>query len=252
MRILISLVLLVIFLFVFTRGLIFSPQAYGAFLPLVAIALVFLAVSVVVGKVHQRSEARRDRDYANFCAARGFFYLDAPAGDETGFDAFWLFQRGRNRTIRHEISGTHAGYRFSAFEYSYITGGGRNTRRHVAAVLAWDTDTIRLPEFTLRREYLYDSLGQLLGGHDIDFVEDPAFSDAYVLQGPNEAATRDLFTTEVRATFSANPGQNAAAWLDRLIWWLESSLPPPASLDLFISDGDRVRDALISQRHADQ
>src|ERR1700704_6232842 len=107
MRILISLVLLVIFLFVFTRGLIFSPQAYGAFLPLVAIALVFLAVSVVVGKVHQRSEARRDRDYANFCAARGFFYLDAPAGDETGFDAFWLFQRGRNRTIRHEISGTH-------------------------------------------------------------------------------------------------------------------------------------------------
>lgn len=151
--------------------------------------------------------------------------------------------------FRHKISGTYAGHRFTTFEYTYITGGARTRSLRVKAVLAWDTGSVRLPEFTLGRESPYDRLEQVLGASDIDFPEDSAFSNAYALQGPNEAATRDLFTTEVRAFFSAQPYQNAAVWLDKLIWWPDSPLPPTSSLDLFISDGDRVRDVLMSQRH---
>jgi hypothetical protein len=48
----------------------------------------------------------------------------------------------------------------------------------------------------------------LFGSQDIDFVEDPAFSSAYVLQGESEEAIRHLFTPERRTWFASQAGKN--------------------------------------------
>jgi hypothetical protein len=55
---------------------------------------------------------------------------------------------------------------------------------------------------------LFDFLGGLLGGQDLDFDDDPEFSAAYVLQGEDEAAIRGLVDAPTRAWFSARAGQN--------------------------------------------
>ena len=56
--------------------------------------------------------------------------------------------------------------------------------------------------------FLFDALGQSLGGQDIDFEDDKAFSDAFVLQGDNETAVRDLFDTQVRQWFVAQAARS--------------------------------------------
>ena len=54
---------------------------------------------------------------------------------------------------------------------------------------------------------MFDSLGSLVGGQDIDFADDREFSKAYVLQGDDEQAIRELFNTDVRAWFAERAGR---------------------------------------------
>ena len=95
MRYVIGLIVLVLFFVVFTRGAILYPQAWGGllleFLPLVVLVI---GIGTVVGVVQKRAEQRRDREYELFCSEHGFCYLASPAGDQTGFDAFWLLKQG--------------------------------------------------------------------------------------------------------------------------------------------------------------
>ena len=64
-------------------------------------------------------------------------------------------------------------------------------------------ESLDVPHFYLRPERaLLDAIGSLLGGQDIDFSQDAAFSDAYVLQGDDEAGIRELFDADVRSYFA--------------------------------------------------
>ena len=50
-----------------------------------------------------------------------------------------------------------------------------------------------MPRFELKPEGFFDRIGSVLGGHDIDFAEDPEFSRACRLKGPDEPAIRETF-----------------------------------------------------------
>jgi hypothetical protein len=67
-----------------------------------------------------------------------------------------------------------------------------------------------LPEFTLRRKGVLDSImfrgdGASRANRAIDFSENPQFSRAYAIHGKDEPAIRRLFQPEVLATFAARP-----------------------------------------------
>lgn len=77
----------------------------------------------------------------------------------------------------------------------------REKRRKEAWQLqgADQADDLRVPHFFARRQIaLFDWLGRTFGGQDIDFPQDEAFSTAFVLQGEDEAATRELFAPSLR------------------------------------------------------
>jgi len=64
------------------------------------------------------------------------------------------------------------------------------------------TPSLDLPHFLVRPELaLVDALGKVLGGQDINFDQDPDFSKAFVLQGQDPEATRELFDQRVRLHF---------------------------------------------------
>lgn len=58
-----------------------------------------------------------------------------------------------------------------------------------------------LPSAFICTETLFEKGIALLGGQDIDFDEDPTFSDRFTLQGPSEVNIRDFFKSKLRSEF---------------------------------------------------
>ncbi len=112
---------------------------------------------------------------------------------------FKLFTAGYGQLAKNILTGKVQDLDVVLADYQYTIGGGRrsHTCRHTICIVK--SPELRLPGFNVRREIpLYDDLGSALGGQDIDFVEDPDFSRAFVLQGYDEAAVRQLFGLGVR------------------------------------------------------
>ena len=91
------------------------------------------------------------------------------------------------------------------FDYSYITGHGKNKRVRRQSVAAVESADLSLPEFHLRPERRLDAIGSLLGRQDIDFDDHPEFSSAFVLKSDVEQQTRDFFDQELLDFFSGQP-----------------------------------------------
>ncbi len=99
--------------------------------------------------------------------------------------------------------------RITIGDFRYRTGSGKNSSTHHHTICVLSSAQLNVPRCYLRPEVrLFDALGSLLGGQDIDFDDDPGFSNAYVLQGDNEEAVRMLFHDDVRGWFAEHKGRN--------------------------------------------
>jgi len=220
-----------------------SPSAYSVIF--VAAAGAVLVAAYQLKALYDR---RRREALQLFCEERGYrFEARRPDAEEPLAEVFPIFNKGYGRSLRYAITGTVGGTPFTAFEYSYVTGGGKNSQRHDFGMMLWETPGSNLPRFLLGPEGFFDRLAQRFGRQDFDFAEDDVFSRAYELRGDDEAAVRALFTPSRRAYLAASgpdgtkQRQHLAGVGNRLLWWRDGRLPPPQELDQFIADGDRVR-----------
>lgn len=154
---------------------------------------------------------------------------------------FPLFQVGRNQRFRYALKGSRGGFPFTAFEFKYVTGGGRSSQTHHLALMMWRRSDASLPNFYAGPEGWWDRLKQRLGAQDFDFDEDQVFSDAYVLQGGEEAAVRKVFDGSKRAFLVSHPDTHAAGAGSYLLWWRVQRLPTSDDLESFFSEGDAFR-----------
>ena len=215
--------------------------------------VIFIALGVgvvaAIGAAAFAAGRRRQAALAEYCLVRGYRLERERRGAQDAFaGAFAIFRQGHSRRWRWTISGSMGSRAFTAFEYSYVTGGGNSTHRHRFAMLLWEAADAHLPPFSLVPEGFLHRLGQRFGVKDFDFDEDPEFSRAYQLQGDDEARVRALFTPGRRAFLTA-PGlegdkpsrHHLAGAGPRLVWWRDGGLPGADRLDQFLADGDAVR-----------
>ncbi|MEM6469521.1 MAG: hypothetical protein AAF802_08105 [Planctomycetota bacterium] len=111
---------------------------------------------------------------------------------------FKLFNRGRGRKMKNVMQADTEAARLSIFDYQYTTGGGKSSQTHRFTLVSMEADELQIPSFQLRPEGFFDRIGSMFGGQDIDFKDDQAFSDAFVLSGNNEQKIRDFMTSELR------------------------------------------------------
>ena len=78
---------------------------------------------------------------------------------------------------------------------------------------------LNLPEFALRPENLFDKIGDVFGGQDIDFESHPKFSKSYSLRGSDEQKVRETFTDEVLSSFENQTGISTEGGGDQLIFY---------------------------------
>ncbi len=216
-----------------------------AALPWAALAIVVVGGVVVAVVMWER---RRREALEQYCLVRGYRFERERPGAEADLEAFGMFRQGHHRRWRATIAGQIGGRPFTAFEYSYVTGGGKNSNHHRLSVMLWQSAEASLPAFTVVTEGFFRRLAQRFGAKDFDFADDPGFSRAYQLQGDDEAAVRALFTPTRRAFLAAPAPDGVKATRyqvagagSRLVWWSDGRLPGPDALDEFLAEGDRLR-----------
>ena len=216
--------------------------------PFAVIALgIAIPLGILAAAVYR--ERRRREALEEYCQIRGFrFDRDRPGAEEALSPAFAIFQRGYGNSWGTTLSGQVGGRPFTAFEYTYVSGGGRNRQRNRYAMMLWQAPGVSLPRFSLAPEGFFRRLAQRFGAKDFDFEGDDEFSRGYELQGDDEAAVRALFTQALRAFLvtpgpdgRAGPRHHLAGAGTQLLWWRRGRLPRPDALDQFIADGDALR-----------
>jgi hypothetical protein len=177
-----------------------------------------IGVMVLLGLISSRLEAKRRETLRGIAAQLGLQFADTDeTGLRSGFSGFNLFSHGRNQMIRNIAYGRLEDVEVMVFEYSYVTGSGKNRQTHHQTVGFFQSDGLSLPEFVARPENLFHKIGQVFGYQDIDLPLHPEFSSRYILRGVNEGAIRDFFTSGVARFFEANPGLSVEAKFDRFI-----------------------------------
>ena len=224
-------------------------------IPPAAIIAIAVAIPVGIVGVLAVAEKRRREALQQYGEQRGYQFERKRRGAEQVLaDEFPIFQRGHGRSWGCTITGQVGGKPFTAFEYVYVTGGGRSSHRHPLAMMLWEAPAVRLPRFSCVPEGFWNRLAQRFGKQDFDFEGDEEFSRGYELQGDDEAGVRALFTAARRAYLSAaGPDgrierHHLAGAGYRLLWWRTGRLPVPDEMDQFIADGDRMRRLFMEER----
>ena len=169
-----------------------------AVLSIVVIVVVFGAI--FGGAWYARK--RRREGWQALARTMGLEYQEDGRALAARLSGFKLFGLGRNRKTRDVVSGPREDGEIALADHSYVTGSGKNSTTHAQTICVLRAGGPSLTHCFLRRQVaVFDFLGKVFGGQDIDVPDDRAFSKAFVLQGRDEAATRALFGPDVRRLF---------------------------------------------------
>ncbi len=171
----------------------------------VALAVVVVALAVIAVLANRARWKKRRERWTAVAVELGFSVVD---GSEllSRCGSLPIFQKGRDRRVRNLVRGSTWGPEAWLADYQYVTGAGKNQRTHLATICVLRDSRLSLPQFELAPENpIADRFATLLGMQDVDFDDDPAFSTAYRLIGPDEAAIRAAFDQSVRSQLAQRP-----------------------------------------------
>ena len=149
----------------------------------------------------QRSSHIRERkgSFKEVAEKHGYSFKENGPGFLRRLGRFKFFSQGSNRTATNVITGKVGNLEFKVADYRYVSGFGSSASAHSHTICLISDFEMNLPHFFLRHEDgLYDYLGKLFGGQDINFEDDPDFSKAFILQGDDEIALKYLFNAATR------------------------------------------------------
>lgn len=124
---------------------------------------------------------------------------------------FELFKRERTRWIakgkvNNVMRGLVGETDVYLFDYSYTVQAGKSQKTISQTVFFANDKNWYLPGFHLKPEKWWHKLQAKLGiGTDINFKENPNFSEKYWLKGTYEDLVRDQFTPELQGFLSEKP-----------------------------------------------
>ncbi|MEM6750854.1 MAG: hypothetical protein AAGA57_10835 [Planctomycetota bacterium] len=184
------------------------------------IILGVIALCVVLYKITKHVERKRTEAMRFVAGDLGYgFDEEAEAAAPWREAGFALFEPGHGKDASNAMAGDAGDVELVAFDYRYSTGSGDSTTHHVLAVAALRVPGATLPPFHLRAEGFGQRLIAALGGQDIDFDTQPAFSKGYRLTSKQEEATRAFFDDALLTFFATrhDPKLTVETQGDRLI-----------------------------------
>ncbi|MCP4291323.1 MAG: hypothetical protein GY780_05750 [bacterium] len=157
------------------------------------IALFFVIIIVFAIYAWQQEQKRRAA-LRHWCRRQGWKMLDhSIQGWNRDYPGIKLFQRGRGREGDNIITGHFRDRPVTLLDYEYVTGSGKNrtTHRHGVTLLSCDFPTIPLQ---IRREHIFDKVGEFIGAGDINF-ESAEFSRKFYVKSADRKWAYDVIHT---------------------------------------------------------
>jgi hypothetical protein len=194
--------------------------------------IIFAIIAAVVGTVIVLGrwwEKQYTAAWQRAAAELELPYYDAANDLLVRFGRLAVLNRGRRQQVRHAIVANDGEVEIAIADFRFVTGSGKHTQHHKETLCLVASAGLSLPYCALRpQSRLFDYLGKLFGGQDIDFDDDPEFSAAYVLQGHHPEAVRALFDAPIRAWFTAHRagGLHFEAQADLLAFHFGKKLKP--------------------------
>lgn len=171
--------------------------------------LVFWLCAIALGLItfgysYLAEKKRRD---AMAELARGLGLVSSQTldpADQLQFERFQLASQGNRsgRRASNVIVADSGDLRMVLFDYQYKTSSGKNSHTHRQSVAMVASRSLKAPEFALSPERFFHRILSVFGANDIDFDEDPQFSNRFLLQGPDESRIRNFFDATRRSRFA--------------------------------------------------
>ena len=167
--------------------------------------LLFVAV-LFYGAYRVATRMAQNREHKMLDAALELGFSFGASGESLEMLPFVrlpLFARYGSRSFSNVMRGKVGGREVVVFDYFGADARESSTRHTLAC---FELPGASLPEFSLQPGSPLHSVGlRLFGGYrDINFEHMPAFSQTYLLFGPDEAAVRELFERGPVAFFEKN------------------------------------------------
>lgn len=151
--------------------------------------------------------------------------------------------------IRNIMKGSVHGAEVCLFDFSGTAQGSRS--RKYFTVARFRLPDLHLATFTLQPEQMVHKLFDA-GFGDIDFAEFPAFSEMFLLAGPDEAEIRRLFDREVTGILESKRGITVEAQGEEMLVYRATSRPEPAAFGALLSEGLSLFAAFVASRNRTQ
>ncbi len=212
--------------------------------------IVAVIVLMIVLTVYNRRKARERTQHlmaiANLLGWQ--FGQEAPMDWIAGMEKFGLFNSGHSKSITNIMYGHSNGVKAALFDYTYVTGSGKNRTTHYQSVVYFEPLGLDLPFFSLRPENFLHKLISALGYQDIDFNNRPAFSSQYLLRGNDEQRIRNTFSDALLAFYESNPGISTDGGGNQIFIFKQGHNTPPDQIRSFIDWAAALQNAFPRQR----
>lgn len=205
----------------------------------VLLPIAIVAVLIVIGiAASMYFEKRRREALEKVAGDLGLeFFPQGIPGLLEALRGFALFNTGRGHATTNTIRGVTDEVELTIFDLTYTTGSGKNSHTHRQTVIRFASSQLVLPEFAVSPEGFFHKFAKLFGFKDINFDDDPRFSTAFLLQGPSEAAVRQLFGQNVRDWFSQRNGITAAGRGSQLFFFRAGQRVNPDKIPGLLEEG---------------
>jgi hypothetical protein len=189
-------------------------------------------------------EKKRTEAMTAYAQSHGYVFEGATPQLIDELSAFKLFNQGRARTAKNTMRGSKEPGAVRICDYQFTTGSGKHQQVHQQTIVVLKTPGRMAPHFFLRRQRaLFDALGKVFGGQDINFEDDQAFSKAYVLQtNGDEQQLRGFMSPGLRDMLTKMSDRNLLMEVvgDTLVLHLGRRLKPE-QLDGLVADAVNIR-----------
>jgi hypothetical protein len=200
----------------------------------------FVFIALVVGgliwlQIHKAK--KRQEGMQKAASELGLAYQAVQPGEFDGRLAkFNLMCTGSSRQTNNFIVASTEELNLVLFDYRYTTGSGKNRRVHYQTV-AWITSQqLVLPQFYISPESWLSRIGDFFVRQDIDIPQDPEFSKAFVLSGPDADQIRQFFNAKRREALLKVSLPTIECFPGELLFYRSGRLTPPEQLKALMNE----------------
>ncbi|MBL8915658.1 MAG: hypothetical protein JNM17_33475 [Archangium sp.] len=214
-----------------------------AILPILAIGGFIVFIGGIIYIAHL-IEKKRTEAMTAYAQQHGFVFEGPSPQLLHDMGGFKLFNQGHSRQVKNFMRGSKDVGAIRIADYQYVTGSGKHRTVWSQTIVILQTPGRNAPHFFCRRQRaLFDALGKMFGGQDINFDDDPVFSKAYVLQtSGDENQLRHFMSPGLRDTLTRMSDKNLVLEVsgDTLLLHHGRQLKPE-QIDGLIADAVNVR-----------